>query len=355
MPYLVLVVRRSHIIEDTVQQLMEHQDDLKKALKVMFYGEYALDAGGVTKEFFQLLTRRLLAPEQGLFTCYDENYNTGKELEGREWEYSVVGMVLGLAIYNQVILDMRFPRAIYAKLLGERVGLRELSHSFPELASNLSKLLDYDDASLVEGLGLYFEVTDRRAATLNGGPRSIPLVEGGSDIAVTKANRREYVEKYADWILNRSIEAPFRAFQKGFLRVIGRREGYKAKALSLMTPQELECLICGSPEADLDGLEDSPNIATQTPVVQFFWQCFRTLSQEQKKRLLTFVTGSDRVPISGVSGLKMIIQSGGNNEANLPSAHTCFNTLILPQYKTYEKLREKLLLTLEYAEGFGLY
>lgn len=38
----------------------------------------------------------------------------------------------------------------------------------------------------------------------------------------------------------------------------------------------------------------------------------------------------------------------------LPSAHTCYNVLLLPYYKNYEKLKEKFKISLENAEGFGL-
>ena len=44
----------------------------------------------------------------------------------------------------------------------------------------------------------------------------------------------------------------------------------------------------------------------------------------------------------------------GDAEA-LPSSHTCFNTLVLPQYADAELLREKLLIAIrEGNEGFGL-
>ncbi len=44
----------------------------------------------------------------------------------------------------------------------------------------------------------------------------------------------------------------------------------------------------------------------------------------------------------------------GEDSEQLPSAHTCFNHLLLPTYKTKEKLREKLLIAISNAEGFGL-
>ena len=38
----------------------------------------------------------------------------------------------------------------------------------------------------------------------------------------------------------------------------------------------------------------------------------------------------------------------------LPTAHTCFNVLLLPEYASFETLRDRLLLAIGNARGFGL-
>lgn len=43
--------------------------DLFKPLRVHFIGEEGIDAGGVKKEFFQLLVTELLCPDYGLLVC----------------------------------------------------------------------------------------------------------------------------------------------------------------------------------------------------------------------------------------------------------------------------------------------
>lgn len=91
---------------------------LKRPLKVTFAGEEGVDAGGVRKEMFQLLTRRLLVPEFGMFT---EEAGAG----GRRYlwpncdsleppvNFELVGSLLGLALFNSVILDVAFPLVLY--------------------------------------------------------------------------------------------------------------------------------------------------------------------------------------------------------------------------------------------------
>ena len=58
--------------------------------------------------------------------------------------------------------------------------------------------------------------------------------------------------------------------------------------------------------------------------------------------------------MGGLGHLKLIIQRSGGDTDRLPSAHTCFNVLLLPEYSSQDKLRQRLLLAIENAQGFGL-
>ena len=42
-----------------------------------------------------------------------------------------------------------------------------------------------------------------------------------------------------------------------------------------------------------------------------FWQIVREFDDKQKKQLLAFITGSDRIPLGGLSKLKFIIVKNG--------------------------------------------
>ena len=77
---------------------------------------------------------------------------------------------------------------------------------------------------------------------------------------------------------------------------------------------------------------------------------------EFKRRLLLFVTSSQRVPIGGLARLSppFCIARNGPHTDRLPTAHTCVNILLLPQYESEEDLRARLKTALEHSEGFGL-
>lgn len=79
-----------------------------------------------------------------------------------------------------------------------------------------------------------------------------------------------------------------------------------------------------------------------------------SLELELKRRFLVFSTGSDRVPINGLGSLKFVISRHGGDESRLPSAHTCFNHLLLPEYKSAEVMRKQLLTAITDTEGFHI-
>lgn len=69
----------------------------------------------------------------GMFT-YDEHtklfwFNPSSfENEG---QYTLIGIVLGLAIYNNCILDVHFPMVVYRKLMGKKGTFRDLADANP--------------------------------------------------------------------------------------------------------------------------------------------------------------------------------------------------------------------------------
>ncbi len=167
--------------------------------------------------------------------------------------------------------------------------------------------------------------------------KTVELKKGGLDIPLTNANRKEYVDLYVDFILNKSIHKQYRAFEDGFLSVAG------GDALKLFRPEELELLIAGESNFDFHALEAAAiyedGYNKDSRVIKDFWSVVHELSIEEKKKFLFFCTGSDRVPIKGLGNLEFVISRSADSD-RLPSAHTCFNHLLLPDYATRDKLKK---------------
>lgn len=58
-----------------------------------------------------------------------------------EDEFFLIGLVLGLAVYNGVLLDFPLPMVLYKKLIGHDVGLRNLCEMQPTVGKSLQQLL----------------------------------------------------------------------------------------------------------------------------------------------------------------------------------------------------------------------
>jgi len=349
-PYCNFDVRRENLIEDTLNILSRPNMNFKKELRVRFVGEQGEDSGGVRKEFFQLITKQLFDPIYAMFNYNEETrtYWFNPDTFEACIKYELIGFILGLALYNSIILDVHFPRVVYKKLLGYKLNFDDLIDFSPSIAQSLDFILKYEEDDLKDMLSCTFSVEID-----NYGKKTIAeLVPGGSSIYVTQENKQLYVEKYIEWLFEKSVERMFIAFKRGFYKL------YKGEMTTHCDPEELQLLICGSPVLDFHDLEkvaryDGGYTKTSPPVI-YFWEVLHDLDIEKKKKFLFFSTGSDRAPIGGLKNLSFYIMKHGEDGEQLPSSHTCFNYLLLPAYSSKEKLKDKLLLALENSEGFGL-
>ena len=80
----------------------------------------------------------------------------------------------------------------------------------------------------------------------------------------------------------------------------------------------------------------------------------REIKVEKKMKLLKFITGSDRVPLDGFNPPFNITFGSDMDGEDLPRAHTCFNQIVLPNYKSYHTMREKCIYAAENCEEFVL-
>ena len=78
-------------------------------------------------------------------------------------------------------------------------------------------------------------------------------------------------------------------------------------------------------------------------MMKWFWEIvLEEWSEAERRKLLTFSTGSDRAPVNGLKSLKFYIIKDGEDDDRLPSSHTCFNQLLIPKYSRKEILKARL-------------
>jgi len=355
-PYLRLQVRRDHIIEDALVELevvvLENPQDLKKQLVVEFDSEQGIDEGGLSKEFFQLIIEEIFNPDYGMFIHCSESHTYWFNPSSYESlaQFTLIGIVLGLAMYNSVILDLHLPSVIYKKLGGKKGNFEDLKEFKPTVWNGLNELLSYTGNDMEDVFMQPFQVS---YTDLFGSTITVDLKEGGANLMVNQDNKKEYVDLYADFLINKTVEQQFLAFQRGFDLVTS-----ESPIHMLFTPRELEMLICGEKEFDFNELENSTEYdggySKDTNVVRWFWEAVHNMDLEDKRKLLQFTTGSDRIPVGGLAKLKLTIAKNGSDSERLPTAHTCFNVLLLPEYSTKEKMNDLLMKAIKECKGFGM-
>lgn len=294
-PYLKIKIRRDFLIDDTLAELelvaMSNPKDLKKQIFIEFDGEQGIDEGGVSKEFFQLIVEEIFNPDYGMFITNEEtgtNWFNSFSFEN-EAQFTLIGIVLGLAIYNNVILPVSFPMVVYRKLMNLKVSWRDLQDCNPVIYNSLKSLLEYSEPDMEEVFGQTFEIGYQ---DVFGSPLKHNLKKDGDKLVVSQSNKHEFVELYADFLLTQSIEKQFKAFKKGFQMVTD-----ESPLNLLFRPEEVELLVCGSKNFDFNELEKSTEYeggyTLDTEIIKHFWTIVHGLSLELKRKLLQFTTGKE--------------------------------------------------------------
>ncbi|KAK2760859.1 hypothetical protein FQN54_002099 [Arachnomyces sp. PD_36] len=349
-------VRRSAIFEDSYAEIMRQSaTDLKKRLMIKFDGEDGLDYGGLSREFFFLLSHEMFNPFYCLFE-YSAHDNYTLQINphsgintGHLNYFKFIGRVVGLAIFHRRFLDSFFIGAFYKMMLRKKVSIQDMEGVDEDFHRNLTWTLENDIDGVFE---LTFSIDDEQFGERN----TVDLIPNGSNIAVTNENKKQYVELVTEWKIQKRVEEQFNAFIAGFNELI------PPELVNVFDERELELLIGGIADIDVDDWKkhtDYRGYQEQDEVVQNFWKVIRSWDAEQKSRLLQFATGTSRIPVNGFKDLqgsdgprRFTIEKSGEPTA-LPKSHTCFNRLDLPPYKSYDQLNNKLSIAVEETLGFG--
>jgi hypothetical protein len=203
-------------------------------------------------------------------------------------DFRLLGVVLGLAIYNNVLLDFPLPIALYRKICQHEVGLMDLEQFQPTVGKSLRQLLEYSGPGSVEDTFCQVFAIEEDVA---GATYNVELVLGGTEIPVTEENRRDFVDRYVDYILNKSVERQYSAFLEGLMMLC------KGPAISLFSPVEMERLVCGNPHLDFAALKSAAKYEAgfnqNTDAVVWLWDIAQNVFDLAEKRMfLKFFTGA---------------------------------------------------------------
>ncbi|GES61527.1 IQ and HECT domain protein [Aspergillus terreus] len=396
-------IRRESVFEDAFDQFYELGEGLKEPIQITFIDKFntaeaGIDGGGVTKEFLTSVTNEAFRStnDSNLFEENDQHllYPNPSAVERQrhllrqlgftegspEWNdgirellrrYEFLGRVMGKCLYEGILVDVNFAPFFLLKwaLTGGtgsaqretayRANLNDLKDLDQGLYQGLLQLKNYPGD--VEDFALNFTVTD-----------TIPLGESesrtvtrdlkphGSEIPVTNQNRLVYISYIARYRLQVQPALQTNAFLQGLGQII------QPSWLSMFNQSELQTLVRGE-SGDVDvadlrrntlygGVYSIGDDGKEHPTVQLFWEVMEKMTNEERQKVLRFVTSTPRAPLLGFSHLnpRFSIRDSSDDQERLPSTSTCVNLLKLPRYTDANTLREKLLYAVNSGAGFDL-
>lgn len=242
------------------------------------------------------------------------NYLNGINLENYNQYYHFVGRFLGKAILEQQTISAFLSVILRKQILNMPITFSDLEFVDEELYQHLKSLLSM---KRVDDLMLDFTISYPL-------PRLIPhtgvvspdgqspsqilefeLIPNGANTYVTDANKLHYLQLQLKHRLFDSVKEPLVALLEGFYEII------PPHLISVFDYQELELLLCGMPEINVEDwkrhteyLGEYSMHGAKHPVIQWFWEAVETMSNEERIKLFQFTTGSCRVPIQGFKSLQ---------------------------------------------------
>ncbi|KAK7041620.1 ubiquitin-protein ligase (E3) [Paramarasmius palmivorus] len=344
-------IRRTHLAQDGFDKISAVGDgELKRGVEIVFVDrwgeeEAGIDGGGVFKEFLTSLSKEVFDTDRGLWRV-----NKRMELVPSAGGVSVERRVLGKAMYDGILVDVVFANFFLGKWLNRQSYLDDLASLDPELYNGLIFLKHYP-AEKVEELGLVFSLDVEEF----GVTKTHELIPGGSSTPVTASNRLQYIYLVSHFKLRKEIKKQSEAFFDG---LEGMVEG---RWVRMFSQPELQILLGGSnTPIDIADLRAHTNYGglydDREPTIEAFWDVVKEFDQEQRSKLLRFVTSCSRGPLLGFKELQphFAIRDAGTDQNRLPTASTCVNLLKLPRYTDKAVLKQKLLQAINAGAGFDL-
>ncbi|KAG2824310.1 hypothetical protein PC118_g9819 [Phytophthora cactorum] len=323
---------------------------------VTFLGENAQDAGGPYRETFAQYCEELQSTQLPLMLpTPNSQHNVGV---GREkWLLSpgaqssttlqmleFLGKLMGASIRSKQYLALNLAPLVWKKLAGERLVLDDLAAVDSMLVNSMSRMRTIDHYGVTEEM--FEDIVMETFTTLGADNQVIELKPGGAHLPVTFSSRCEYADLVEQARLHESDDQA-QAIFRGLAKVV------PAKLLACFSGAELELMVCGLPEVDVNLLEKCTEYSSCSPTddhIIWFWRALRDFSHEERSAFLRFVWGRSRLPASADEfPQRFKLQSfnmqraGRSVDAYMPVAHTCFFSIEIPAYSSESVLREKLL------------
>ena len=299
--HMKIKIRRGHLLHDSIEAVMSlSPTDMRKIWRFEFLGEVAIDAGGLQREWFQLVSEQLFDPDMGLWLPSASNQmamriNPASEIacpEDHLIYFRFLGRVMGKALFSGQIVAGHMTRHLYKHILGWPITFEDLEIPDESYYNSLKSLIGLDN---IEDMCLDFTFLENDL----GENRLVDLIENGPDVDVTNDNLPLFLEVNMKYHMMERVKPQLNELLLGFFDVIPE------PLLTIFDFQELELLMCGLPTIDIDDWKKFTDYqgqfeykGSEAKTVQWFWEVVSDeFDQEQRARLLQFSTGKSFSPV----------------------------------------------------------
>ena len=298
---------------------------------------------------------------------YFISYNINeKYINKKDKYYSFIGCLFAKALLDKILIPYKLNPIILKYFIYSNnnkncdeqaniFNIEDIKYYDIEIYNSLQKILITD---LDNNEDIYF------IWNING--TEIELIDKGSNILVKNNNKQMFIDKVVGLICFKSIEVELTSLKKGFSEVIS------LNYIKIFTIEELSFVLSGQSIININDWKANTiykgNLKEKSKIIQLFWEVLSELNNEQLLLFYKFCTGSTGVPLDGFSALsgprnklmkftiEIIKNDENNNKCNkLITTQTCFNSILLPEYKTKEEMKKAINIILENDTNyFGL-
>ncbi|KAH9254822.1 hypothetical protein BASA81_007072 [Batrachochytrium salamandrivorans] len=362
--HVKVVVKRDTCLEDAFNHIYNlPASDMHRYFRYEFSGEPGLDAGGVAREWFSIVSDQVFNADVGLME-YSQAGNLTYQIStnsqvangnGHLAWFRFIGRLLGRTLFEGQQIGPHLTRILYKHMLAWPIVEADLEFVDDEMFKSVGMMREMEAG--IEDLCLDFTTTK----AVFGENVVVELCENGASRDVTNENLDEFLELRLKHCCMGEVQAQLYSFLNGFYEVI------PIQLLSVFNFFELELLLCGLPHISVEDWKrntvyrgEYAERGENHPVVQMFWLIMEESNEEQRAKFLQFATGTSRVPVQGFSALQgndgniklFTIDSVQLTQSVFPKAHTCFNRIDLPLYSNKVDMKFRMGQALQ-LEGVG--
>ena len=362
---LKIIVERNTIIEHGFKII---DNPVTSRFEGYLEFEYMGEIGnglGPTLEFYRIITEKLYDKKELWYKTTDNTIYPALGLNNNKKAikfFKLLGYIIARSIYDDRLLDFPISKIYWNLLLNKGVKLGDIKlidkdlYKFLEDLHNLIK----KKKKLIETNKNITEEELEEKVLYNGNKLNsvdiyftfpgyeIDLKPNGKNILLSVKNMEEYINLIYDFIFYKGINKVTEAFKEGFNNIFNINE------LKCFTSEELENIIFGNNEQKwiyetlFENLKPEHGYNKKSKIFNDLIKYMTSLNKDEQKQFLIFTTGASKLPLGGFKALSpkltVVKKSMSNNENPdkfLPTVMTCQNYLKIPEYSSYDILKEK--------------